>query len=190
MNIDCGPVDIKKPSGRESAKESVISPSLFREAPLLVWLSPGFPIGAFAYSHGLEWAFEAGDIKPGADGLWAVDTWQGCRTPHRNPAARGMWGGLTLAHTRAHLFRATLESVAFGGRAVLETLEEAGVDARELVVTGGAARSSVWPMAVLRGDIAQYTCLMGTTVQEIYNTHPDLRAACDRGMSEHVAIIE
>ena len=30
--------------------------------PLLVWLSPSFPVGAFAYSHGLEWAFEAGDI--------------------------------------------------------------------------------------------------------------------------------
>jgi ribulose kinase len=87
---------------------------------------------------------EAAAIEPGADGLWAVDTWQGCRTPYRNPAARGMWGGLTLAHTRAHLFRATLESVAFGGRAVLETLEQAGVANRELVVTGGAARSSLW----------------------------------------------
>jgi urease accessory protein len=31
--------------------------------PLLVWLSPGFPVGSFAYSHGLEWAFECGDIK-------------------------------------------------------------------------------------------------------------------------------
>jgi TetR/AcrR family transcriptional repressor of nem operon len=41
--------------------------------------------------------------------------------------------------------------------------------------------------AMLRGDVAQYTCLMGTTVQEVYNTHPDLRAACDQGMSEHVA---
>lgn len=30
--------------------------------PLLVWLSPAFPVGAFAYSHGLEWAHEAGDI--------------------------------------------------------------------------------------------------------------------------------
>ena len=99
-------------------------------------LAPGVPLAALDA--------EAAAIGPGADGLWAVDTWQGCRTPHRNPAARGMWGGLTLAHTRAHLFRATLESVAFGGRAVLETLEEAGVDGRELVVTGGAARSSVW----------------------------------------------
>ena len=30
--------------------------------PLLVWLSPSFPVGAFAYSHGLEWAHEAGDV--------------------------------------------------------------------------------------------------------------------------------
>jgi urease accessory protein len=30
--------------------------------PLLIWLSPSFPVGAFAYSHGLEWAVEASDI--------------------------------------------------------------------------------------------------------------------------------
>ena len=34
--------------------------------PLLVWLSPSFPVGAFAYSHGLEWAVEAGDINNAA----------------------------------------------------------------------------------------------------------------------------
>ncbi len=32
---------------------------------LLAWLSPAFPTGGFAYSHGLEWAVEAGDIKDG-----------------------------------------------------------------------------------------------------------------------------
>lgn len=31
--------------------------------PLFVWLSPAFPVGAFAYSHGLEWAVEAGDVS-------------------------------------------------------------------------------------------------------------------------------
>lgn len=31
--------------------------------PLLVWLSPSFPVGSFAYSHGIEWAVEAGDVK-------------------------------------------------------------------------------------------------------------------------------
>jgi urease accessory protein len=34
--------------------------------PLLVWLSPSFPVGAFAYSHGLEWAHEAGDVADAA----------------------------------------------------------------------------------------------------------------------------
>jgi urease accessory protein len=42
--------------------------------PLLVWLSPAFPVGAFAYSHGLEWAQEAGDVTDAA-GLqaWLAD---------------------------------------------------------------------------------------------------------------------
>lgn len=34
--------------------------------PLLVWLSPAFPVGAFAYSHGLEWAREAGEVTDAA----------------------------------------------------------------------------------------------------------------------------
>jgi urease accessory protein len=29
---------------------------------LMTWLSPAFPTGAFAYSHGLEWAVESGDV--------------------------------------------------------------------------------------------------------------------------------
>jgi urease accessory protein len=41
---------------------------------LLAWLSPAFPTGGFAYSHGLEWAVEAGDISD-ADMLrdWLAD---------------------------------------------------------------------------------------------------------------------
>jgi TetR/AcrR family transcriptional repressor of nem operon len=40
--------------------------------------------------------------------------------------------------------------------------------------------------SLLQGEIAQYTCLMGTSVQEVYATHPDIRAACEQGMSAHV----
>jgi urease accessory protein len=32
---------------------------------LLAWLSPAFPTGGYAYSHGLEWAVEAGDVRDG-----------------------------------------------------------------------------------------------------------------------------
>lgn len=34
--------------------------------PLMVWFSPAFPVGAFAYSHGLEWAVETGAIHDAA----------------------------------------------------------------------------------------------------------------------------
>jgi urease accessory protein len=33
---------------------------------LMTWLSPAFPVGAFSYSSGIEWAAEAGDIVDGA----------------------------------------------------------------------------------------------------------------------------
>ncbi len=46
----------------------------WREAPLLLWLSPAFPVGAFAYSHGLEWAYEAGDVTDAASlAAWLAD---------------------------------------------------------------------------------------------------------------------
>ncbi|GAB4071022.1 urease accessory protein UreF [Ancylobacter sonchi] len=40
--------------------EAAVAPDLIA---LFVWLSPAYPVGAFAYSHGLEWAVEAGDIR-------------------------------------------------------------------------------------------------------------------------------
>ncbi len=42
--------------------------------PLMLWLSPAFPVGSFAYSQGLEWAVEAGDVKDARSlGGWLVD---------------------------------------------------------------------------------------------------------------------
>ena len=42
--------------------------------PLLVWLSPSFPVGSFAYSHGIEWAVETGDIKNAETcAVWLAD---------------------------------------------------------------------------------------------------------------------
>jgi TetR/AcrR family transcriptional regulator, transcriptional repressor for nem operon len=43
--------------------------------------------------------------------------------------------------------------------------------------------------SIMVGDLPNYTCLLGTLVQEIYSTHPDIRAACDKGMSDHIALL-
>jgi TetR/AcrR family transcriptional repressor of nem operon len=43
--------------------------------------------------------------------------------------------------------------------------------------------------ALLQGEIAEFTCLVGTMVQEAYGTHPDIRRACDSSLSRHVAML-
>jgi len=40
--------------------------------------------------------------------------------------------------------------------------------------------------SMLDGDVALYSCLLGTSVQEVYATHPEIRAACEQGMTEHI----
>jgi TetR/AcrR family transcriptional repressor of nem operon len=43
--------------------------------------------------------------------------------------------------------------------------------------------------AILQGDLPQFTCLLGTMVQEAYETHPVIRAAADRYIGEHAALV-
>jgi TetR/AcrR family transcriptional repressor of nem operon len=43
---------------------------------------------------------------------------------------------------------------------------------------------------MLGGDVAEFTCLAGTMVQEIYGTHPDIRHACDACIGSHAAKVE
>lgn len=87
---------------------------------------------------------EASLIPPGCDGLVALETFQGSRTPTTDPLARGALLGLTLSHTRAHIWRALMEAVCFGTRACIEGLESAGHKCEEIVIAGGATRSPIW----------------------------------------------
>jgi TetR/AcrR family transcriptional repressor of nem operon len=41
--------------------------------------------------------------------------------------------------------------------------------------------------ALLKGEVAEFTCLVGTLVQEVYATNPDIRAACEASISAHAA---
>lgn len=44
--------------------------------------------------------------------------------------------------------------------------------------------------AILTGDLPDFTCFAGTIVQEAYRTHPQVSAACARGMSGHARALE
>jgi TetR/AcrR family transcriptional regulator, transcriptional repressor for nem operon len=44
--------------------------------------------------------------------------------------------------------------------------------------------------AILKGEIAEFTCLVGTMVQEIYDISPEIRSACEASISGHAATLE
>jgi TetR/AcrR family transcriptional regulator, transcriptional repressor for nem operon len=44
--------------------------------------------------------------------------------------------------------------------------------------------------AILLGDLPQFTCLLGTMVQEAYETNPKIREACDRYIAAHAHMLE
>jgi TetR/AcrR family transcriptional repressor of nem operon len=44
--------------------------------------------------------------------------------------------------------------------------------------------------AILEGELPEYTCLLGTMVQEAYATHPAIRAACEREIVGHALTLE
>lgn len=91
---------------------------------------------------------EAAHVPPGSDGLVLLPYFAGERTPIFDPQARGCWLGLTLDHTRGHLYRSVLEGVAFGVRHNIEAMIEAGGRPRRLVAVGGGARGSLWTRIV------------------------------------------
>jgi xylulokinase len=69
---------------------------------------------------------------------------QGAMAPEWNGAARGVFYGLTLAHTRDHMTRAILEGSAFALRDILTAMREAGLDVRRLAIVGGGAKGPLW----------------------------------------------
>lgn len=83
-------------------------------------------------------------IAPGSEGLTFLPAMQGAMAPEWNGAARGVFFGLTLAHTRAHMTRAILEGSAFGLRDILEAMKNAGLDVRRLTIVGGGAKGPLW----------------------------------------------
>jgi urease accessory protein len=130
---------ISKDEGR-SADDRRGQAALYR---LMAWLSPSYPVGAFSYSSGLEWAVEAGDVTD-AETLrrWlAVMIRQG--------------GGFCDAVFLTHAHRAASAGDEPGLRAVAE-LAAAFAPSQErhleTIAQGGAflaATRAAWPCAAL-----------------------------------------
>ena len=141
---------------------------------------------------------QAAKLPAGSEGLVVLDYWQGNRHPYYDADVRGMIYGLSLHHTRAHLYRAILEGICYGTDNLLEQFRKAGFPVRDVHIAGGTTNSRLFLQ--IQADVSnvrihlpkdcQSVC-MGAAIAaavavEIY---PDLPAAV-RGMVDFTDVIE
>jgi glycerol kinase len=113
--------------------------SVFVTGAAVQWLRDG--LGIIATSSDVE---PLASSVPNSGGVFFVPALTGLGAPYWDPYARGAIFGLTRGTTRAHLARATLESMAYQSADVIDALtRDAGVALRELRVDGGAARDDL-----------------------------------------------
>ena len=80
---------------------------------------------------------KAAQLKPGESGLLALDWWNGNRTILVDADLTGVLLGLTLATKPEEIYRALIESTAYGTRVIIDNFEANGIPITEIVTTGG-----------------------------------------------------
>ncbi|MHA3962994.1 MAG: xylulokinase [Candidatus Thorarchaeota archaeon SMTZ1-45] len=128
----------------------VVEASMFTTGSALKWFRDnlGSEERTVAHDKGIDpyeiITEEASKIPAGSEGVLHIPHFVGAGAPNWNPHARGIFAGLALGHTRAHIIRSILEGVSYEIRTNVEVMRELGLPSKEVRVTGGAARSKVW----------------------------------------------
>ena len=87
---------------------------------------------------------KAKEIPIGCEGVVMMDYFQGNRAPYSDSKARGMFWGMSLGTTTAHLARAVYEGVAYGANHCIISMKNAGYEVKEIYACGGLALSDFW----------------------------------------------
>jgi FGGY-family pentulose kinase len=128
----------------------------------------------------------AREVPVGSDGLLVLDYFQGNRSPHTDPRARGAVSGLSLSHGPGHLFRAIIEGICYGTEDILETMRSRDYVPERGVVSGGPAKSDLWMQ--MHADVSNLPLtfprvsegpVLGAAIQASVGAgiHPDLPTA-------------
>ncbi|MDA3900196.1 MAG: ribulokinase [Spirochaetes bacterium] len=108
---------------------------------------------------------EAALLSPNED-IIALDWFNGRRTPYANQNLKGAMYGLTLATDAPRIYRALIESTAFGARAILDRFEEEQIPVKRIIAIGGVARKSKLGMQIL-SDIMNREILVSASDQAV-----------------------
>lgn len=114
----------------------------------------------------------AEQIPLAESGMVALDWMNGRRTPDADQSLKGAITGITLGSSAPAIFRALVESTAFGSRRIVERFETEGVPIDEIIALGGVARKSPFVMQTL-ADVhnrpikvarSEQTCALGAAM--------------------------
>ena len=97
--------------------------------------------GRNAYEIILE---DLADIPAGCDGLITLPYFAGERTPLNDPQACGMIFGLTLQHTRGHMYKSALEAVGFSIAQHLDIIQSYELPLKKIMAVGGGTKNRLW----------------------------------------------
>lgn len=115
---------------------TVLTGGMATVGSLFKWFNETFPGRTFQ-----EWERLSRASRPGANGITVLPYFAGERTPLFDPDAKGVVFGMTLNTTPGDIYKALQESIGFGIRHNIETLQESGEDANRIIAIGGAASS-------------------------------------------------
>jgi xylulokinase len=111
------------------------------------WFRENFAKELEAKDAAIVLAREAASSPPGASGLVMLPYFSGERTPIHDPNAKGLLFGMNLTHTRADIYRALLEGIAFGTRHIMETYADTNQIITHIEAVGGGTKNTTWPQA-------------------------------------------
>jgi L-ribulokinase len=92
----------------------------------------------------------------------ALDWLNGRRTPYADQTLKGAVVGLNLGTDAPKIYRALVESTAFGSRAIIDRFREEGVELKEVVAAGGIPKKSPYVMQVLSDVLNMPVKVIGT----------------------------
>lgn len=115
--------------------------------------------------HGLL-SCKAAALKPGESGLICLDWWNGNRSVLVDAELSGLMVGMTLTTTPEEMYRALLESTAFGTRKIIDTLQDGGCPIDELYACGGLSVNSPFLMQIF-ADVTNRTIRVAASDQTV-----------------------
>ena len=86
---------------------------------------------------------KASALRPGSNGLLALDWWNGNRSTLMDAELSGMIAGFTLATRAEDVYRALIEATAFGTRVIMEAFTKNGISVDTVVAGGGLTQNSL-----------------------------------------------